>query len=413
SAAQLGAGPAKAAELSKVAAKTFEAGWGDSFDTVNLAIKGVVQNIGDVSKSAGGMQGVTQKVLALSQTFDQDLGGTTAAVGQLLKTGLARNADEALDILTKGFQSGANKADDLLDTFTEYGTQFRKFGLDGATATGLLSQGLKAGARDADTVADALKEFSIRAVDGSKTSVAGYEALGLSANKMAAQIAKGGPAAKQGLDTVLDRLRAVKDPLKQSQIAVQLFGTKAEDLGQALFKLDPSSAVKALGNVSGAADKMAKTLHDNPAAALEKFKRTATAKLAEVGGGIVQWAMQNQNIVQPLAIGLGVVAAAMVAVRIAQAAWTTIQVVATAAQWAYNAALSANPIGLIIIAVIALVAGIVLLWKKNETFRKVVTAAWQAIWGVVKAVGKWFANTLWPWMKGAFSKIGSGASAVW
>jgi phage-related minor tail protein len=158
--AQLGLGPAKAAELSKTAAKVYAQNWGESLGEVSDTVKGVYQQIGDVSKVKGGLQGVTTDVMALAQTFDQDLGGVTAAVGQMIKTGLAKDAGQALDILTKGFQSGADKAGDLLDTMNEYGTQFRKFGIDGQMATGLLSQGLKGGARDADLVADAIKEFS-------------------------------------------------------------------------------------------------------------------------------------------------------------------------------------------------------------------------------------------------------------
>src|SRR5699024_760507 len=69
--------------------------------------------------------------------------------------------------------------------------------------------------------------------------------------------------------------------------------------------------------------------------------------------------------------------------------------VVTAAQWAWNAALSANPIGLVILAVAALVAGFVLLWNKSETFRNAVTAVGDAgvaafNWiksGVMTAVG--------------------------
>jgi hypothetical protein len=100
-----------------------------------------------------------------------------------MRTGLAKNAQDALNIVTVGFQAGDDKAGDFLDTLNEYGTQFRKLGLDGKEATGLISQGLKAGARDGDLVADALKEFSIRAVDGSKTTKKGFEALGLSASE--------------------------------------------------------------------------------------------------------------------------------------------------------------------------------------------------------------------------------------
>jgi hypothetical protein len=52
---------------------------------------------------------------------------------------------------------------------------------------------------------------------------------------------------------VLDRLRAIKDPVKQSQAAVQLFGTQAEDLGKALYALDPSKAAAGMNKVAGAA----------------------------------------------------------------------------------------------------------------------------------------------------------------
>lgn len=405
-AAQLGVGPAEAAELSKVSASVYANAWGDSTETVNEAIKGVYQNIGDTSTADGGLEGITTKALALSETFDQEVGPTTAAVGQMLKTGLAKNADEAFDILTRGFQTGANKADDLLDTVNEYGTQWRKFGLDGQTAMGLLSQGLKAGARDADVVADSIKEFSIRAIDGSKTTAAGFKAIGLDAETMAAKIAKGGDSATSALDLTLDRLRGIKDPVKRSATAVQLFGTQAEDLGDALYALDPSSAVSALGQVGGAADKMAKTVSDNPKAALETFKRQAVTKLAEVGGTFIKFAMDHQTVMQPLAITLGGIAAAVLVIRgammawtAAQAAWTAVTTIATGVQWAYNAALAANPIGLIILAIVALVAAVVVLWKKNEAFRNFVTAAWNIIWGAIKKVWDWVKKN-WPLVLG-------------
>ena len=405
-ATQLGVGPQKAAELSKVSANVYKSAWGDSIDTVNEAVRGVYQQIGNTSAAEGGIEGLTTKTLMLAETFDQDLGGVTNAVGQMLKTGLAKNADEAFDILTAGFQRGADKSGDLLDTLNEYGTQFRNMGLSGAQSLGLISQGIAAGARDADVVADAIKEFSIEAVAGSDKIREAYKTLGMDADKMFAMIGKGGPSAAKALDLTLDRLRAVKDPTERNAIAVELFGTKAEDLGQALYALDPSSAVQSLGKVGGAAERAVDQMSENPKRALEEFKRTAMMKLAEVGGEFVMFAQRHEQYAKPLIIGLGVIAGLILVTKGAMMAWTAAQTIwtvatkgATAAQWLFNAAMAANPITLIIIAVIALGVGLVVLWKKSETFRDIVKGAFNAVWGAIKSVWNWTKKN-WPLLLG-------------
>jgi hypothetical protein len=272
--AQLGLTAKESARLGRLAGKLYASNYGDSMEEVNGAIKSVVTDIDGMRQaSSSRLKGITGDVLEVSKAFDQDLGGVTRSVGQLMRTGLAKDAQDALNIVTVGFQAGDDKAGDFLDTLNEYGTQFRKLGIDGKTATGLISQGLKAGARDSDLVADSLKEFSIRAVDGSKTTKQGFEALGLSADKMSERIAKGGAPASKGLDLVLDRLRKIKDPVKQSQTAVELFGTQAEDLGKALYALDPSRAVDGLNKVGGAARKVNTELSNTPKQQLVAFKR--------------------------------------------------------------------------------------------------------------------------------------------
>jgi hypothetical protein len=62
-----------------------------------------------------------------------------------------------------------------------------------------------------------------------------------------------------------------------------------------------------------------------------------------------------------------------IAVKAATAAWT-------AAQWLLNAALNANPIGLVVIALAAIAAGLLVAYNRSETFRNVV----QSALGVVK-----------------------------
>ena len=287
-AASLGETPAEAQRYGKLAGKLYADAIVEDFQSAADTI-GAVMGSGLVPADATNKQieSISRKVADLANTFDQDLPAVTNAATQLIRTGLAKNADEAFDLITKGFTSSANKADDFLDTINEYGTQFRKAGVDGSQAIGLLNQAIRAGARDSDIAADAIKEFSIRAVDGSKSTASGFKSLGLNADDMAKKFAKGGKTANGVLDLTLDKLRKVKDPVKQSQIAVELFGTQAEDLGQALFAMDPSKAVNALGQVGGAADKMGTALRDNAGTRLEQFKRGVQQGLVNFLGGTV------------------------------------------------------------------------------------------------------------------------------
>lgn len=67
----------------------------------------------------------------------------------------------------------------------------------------------------------------------------------------------------------------------------------------------------------------------------------------------------------------------------------------TAVQWLLNAAMSANPLTLIVIAITAVIAGLVLLWQNSETFRNIVTGAFNFVWSVIQGVWNWIAQN-WP-----------------
>lgn len=279
--------PERIGQLGRLAGKVYADNFGDSLQTAGNAVRDVIRNklvppdAGDAAVKA-----ISEKLLTIGDIAEADSSEVARAVRQMLNTGLVKSADEALDVITKGFQTGTDAAGDLLDTFTEYGTQFRKLGLDGATALGLLNQGLKGGARDADIVADALKEFSIRAIDGSKATIEGFKALGFNADAMASKIASGGKGASEGLDQVLDGLRKIEDPVKRAAVATALFGTQSEDLGKALETLDVTTAATELGKIEGAADAAAKALGQGLGPTLETFKRKAQQALADIGDKI-------------------------------------------------------------------------------------------------------------------------------
>ena len=86
--------------------------------------------------------------------------------------------------------------------------------------------------------------------------------------------------------------------------------------------------------------------------------------------------------------------------------------VSAAAQWLLNSAMLANPIGAVVLVIAALVAGFILAYKKSETFRAIVTAAWNGIKAAASAVGKWFTGTLWPWISGVYNRLAISVQAM-
>ena len=67
--------------------------------------------------------------------------------------------------------------------------------------------------------------------------------------------------------------------------------------------------------------------------------------------------------------------------------WNVVTKLMTVAQGALNAVMNMNPISLIIIAIVALIAIIVALWNKCEWFREGVMTVINAIWGAIQSVG--------------------------
>lgn len=90
------------------------------------------------------------------------------------------------------------------------------------------------------------------------------------------------------------------------------------------------------------------------------------------------------------AIAKGASTAATIAQNVATKA-------AAAGQWLLNAAMSANPIGIVVIAIAALVAGFIALYNKSETFRNAVNALWDAVKGAFTKIGQTIGNLVKAW----------------
>ncbi|HET7486833.1 MAG TPA: hypothetical protein VFJ85_02825 [Acidimicrobiales bacterium] len=178
--------------------------------------------------------------------------------------------------------------------------------------------------------------------------------------------------------------------------------TSAEDLGKAI--LGQGRALKAVGvefkdtgSTAGNFDQLMGSLRDKVGGFAEKEGKTAAGqaeilhnqfgeleekvgsvlvpaltKLAGVLLGIVEWfGHLNPAVQTAIGVAAGLVVG-VVAISKAIQAWTVVQE-------ALDVVLTANPIGLVVVAIAALVAGIVLAYQHSETFRNIVQTAFGAV----------------------------------
>jgi phage-related minor tail protein len=437
-ASQFGGGQDEAAAYGSQIGRIYADNFGESIDQVAEALTAVMRSAKDLvpSGSPAEIDKITKSALTLNQVFGYETSASVRAVQQMIRNGLVPDAQAGFDLIASAASKGVDKSEDLLDTFNEYSTMFRDLGINGEQALGLISQGLRAGARDADTVADALKEFAIRAQDGSTASAAGYKMLGLDAQKYTRMAAKGGDAAAHALEIVLLKLRNTTDPFKRNAAAVALFGTKAEDLGDALFALDMDKASGEMAGFSGTVEGMANTLAGTPKQKIQAFWRglqqgatdVITAKVLPAISSLIDWvtgslvpALQaaggwidrNRSWLGLLASMLGGAALAIGVITGAIRLWAMATTAYTAVQWLLNAAMDANPIGIVIVAIAALVAGVVYAYTHFEGFRKVVDSVWSGIKTAVSAVVGWITGTAWPFLQRAWAGIAAGAMWLW
>ena len=109
--------------------------------------------------------------------------------------------------------------------------------------------------------------------------------------------------------------------------------------------------------------------------------------------GLLEFMVDHKNVLIGFAVGIGTISAAIVVANFAMKAYAAAQAIATAAQWAFNAAITMNPIGIAVIAIAGLVAGLVILYKKFESVRKVINAMLAPLKLAAEGLG-WLAKKL-------------------
>ena len=280
---QLGLTAEKTEQLQEVAQNVYENGYGDSIESCVADLALLRQNVRESKDWTEDMtQSTLEQIETITALFDTNADEVTRTVQVMKSSGLIENVSEGLDIITYGFQNGANYSGEMLDTLREYSPQFVKLGLDADSAMQLMIQGAENGAFNLDKIGDALKELSIRVVDGSDTTVQGFEAMGLSADEMAQKFAAGGDTAKAAFQETLEGLASIEDPVERNIAGVNLFGTMWEDLGETVI-LSLADVEGGLEGVEGATERAGEGLNNTFSARATSLAREFKDSLLPLG----------------------------------------------------------------------------------------------------------------------------------
>ena len=301
--AQTGIAKNESAEWKKALEDIYKGNYGESFEDIANSMALASQELYEFDPSQ--IKAVTENALALRDTFGVEVNESIRASKALI-TQFGISADEAYNLMAHGAQNGLDFSGELVDNINEYSVQFGKLGLSAEDMFNIFQSGSDAGAWNLDKIGDAVKEFSIRAIDGSNTTIEGFTKLGLNSDEMAKKFAAGGDTAKKAFYETIDAIKAMDDPVQQSIVGVDLFGTMWEDLGP--------EVVTQLGSIrdmyDGTADSMNKikeVKYDDIGSMFEGLKRNVEMLLLPLGNALMPLIVSIMNLVlnnMPLIEGL-------------------------------------------------------------------------------------------------------------
>lgn len=368
-----------------------------------------VDGMRQVKSEAGGLKGAMQKAQpaakatavallaagAAAAKYASDLQQSTGAVDSVFKEHAAtvqanaQNAAQSVGLSTNAYQEMASVI----------GAQLKNMGIPMEKLAGqtddLVTLGADLAATYGGTTSDAVAALS-SLLRGETDPIEKY-GVSIKAADVAAQKAKMG----------LSGLTGAADKQATAQATLALLSAQTADAtGQFAREADSAAG----------SSQIAKAEFENAAAALGTallpVATAAATALAEFG----RWAQDNVPLIQGFAVAIGVLAGAILAYNAITKAIAIAQGIATAAQWAWNAAVTANPIGLIILAIAALIAIIVALVMNWDTVKAVAIAVWDAILAAVQSFWEWligWGEEVVAWFAGIWDRWVQANKAAW
>lgn len=382
----------------------------------------------DANTSASALGGV----LDLAAASGMELGAASDMVTDYLSAfGMeAEKSGYFADLLAYAQANANTTAEGLGEAYKNCAANLNAAGQDIETTTALLSmmanQGLK-GSESGTALAAMMRDLTAKMEDG-KVQIGDTAVAVMDAN-----------GNYRDLTDILKDVEKATNGMGDAERAAALSTTFTSDSIKGLNLIMNAGVDEAakfeeeLRNCDGTAAEMAKTMQDNlggdltslssqfegvQIALYEKFEpalRKGVEVLSELLKGVQFVIDHSSELVAVLAaMGSGVAAyvAYTTALKVMQEGWMALEVVqkaSAAAQAVLNAVMAANPIGILIAAITALVAAFTVLWNTNEGFRETVLQTWETIkTGVSNAV-----TAVKEFLESAFEQIKTIITTVW
>lgn len=372
-------------------------------------------------KTGEEMLKLRNNVQAVSEHFGTDFNETLRAANALSK-GFGISMEDAMKLVQDGLVSGANAGGDFIDTVREYPRYFKEAGLSAEDFIAITTNAAQQGVFS-DKGVDVIKEGNLRIREMTTATADALNGIGISAEKVQADLQAGSITTFDVMQMVAAKLNELPASSAAVGTAIaDIFGGPGEDAGLEYIKTLANiqlnmDAVKAATQGTAEQQERQIQMQENLKNGLSGLidlsaiytdvkpyvDLTAQIGMAAMGIGGLMKTVKAMNIQQAiLKTRIVAVAAAQKMVTIATTAWTAIQKV-------LNLVLTANPIGLIITAIGALVAGLIAAYKNCEGFRKIVDKVWEAIKPLANAIMNGLAKAFewlvekckeaWEWLK--------------
>lgn len=281
----------EAAEKSASVIKSvYEAGVGESMDSVANAVLMVKKNLGDLSETD--LTNLTQQAITLDELYGIDMNETLRGVNSLMQQ-YRLTAQEAMDYIVKGTQNGLDKTNELGDNLSEYAGKFSQAGYSASEYFQLLDNGLKNGAYNLDKVNDAINEVTTRLVDGTIGESIG--SFSTKTQELFTSWQNGGATQKEVIDSIVADIGNCTNQQEALNMAALAFGTMAED-GNLKFITSLTSVGSTYDSVAGSAQGMFDAT-TTPMQEMESNTRKLQQSLVPLGEKLMELA---NTIIPPL-----------------------------------------------------------------------------------------------------------------